>query len=140
MKHHQAIYSWYVKRPSRPIDGYVIKLKKRFGIIVSNSLMSKWFHSIGPFKGTMRLTSRFPPAKNTWMSTELVHQFLSFMMKIDHIQLVFADEKPMKGVDIYDKVRRDPFTGNVPHLTCDANMITMMMTIYFCQRNTNHRD
>ena len=69
----------------------------------------------------MRLTSRFPPAKNTWMSTELVHQFLSFMMKIDHIQLVFADEKPMKGVDIYDKVRRDPFTGNVPHLTCDAN-------------------
>ena len=115
------MYYWYTKRPSRPIDGYVLKLQKHFGITVSNSLVSRWFHSIGPFKGTMRLTSKFPPAKNTWMSEELVHQFLSFIVKVDHRKLVFADEKPMKGVDIYDRVRRDPFTGNVPSLTCDAN-------------------
>ena len=52
MRHHEAMYYCYTKRPSRPIDGYVLKLQKHFGITVSNSLVSRWFHSIGPFKGS----------------------------------------------------------------------------------------
>ena len=40
---------------------------------------------------------------------------------LDHKKLVFCDEKPFKGVDIFDRVRRYPITGIVPQLRCDAN-------------------
>mmetsp|Transcript_32063 Transcript_32063/g.46596 ORF Transcript_32063/g.46596 Transcript_32063/m.46596 type:complete len:161 (-) Transcript_32063:698-1180(-) len=52
MRHHEAMYCWYTKRPSRPIDGYVLKLQKHFGNTVSISQLSRWLHSIGPFKGS----------------------------------------------------------------------------------------
>ena len=31
------------------------------------------------------------------------------------------DEKPMKGIDIYKRTRKDPFTSATPSLQCDAN-------------------
>ena len=39
----------------------------------------------------------------------------------DHTRCVFADEKPLKEVDLTGQVRRDPFTGDIPHETCNAN-------------------
>jgi hypothetical protein len=106
--------------------------------------MSRWFKTIGPFKGTLRLTSKFPPAKDSWESAELVHQYLFFISAVDHRRLVFADEKPFKGKDLYDRVRRDPLTGIVPNLTCNANSrnryynvfcaISMKEDIPFCSR------
>ena len=35
--------------------------------------------------------------------------------------MVFGEEKPFNVINIYDRLRRDPITGNVPHLTCQAN-------------------
>ena len=53
----------------------------------------------------MRTTSTFPPLKYTSRNNKCV----------------FADEKPLKEVDLTGQVRKDPFTGDIPHETCNAN-------------------
>ena len=61
MEHHAYIYSLYLDNPSRPNDGYCEELEQEYGITVSPSFMSRWFKTIGPFKGNYRKTSCFPP-------------------------------------------------------------------------------
>ena len=70
---------------------------------------------IGPFKGTMRVTSTFPDSRNLWQTYCLLQNYLEFIFSIaDHKRLVFADEKPMKEKDLYMKVRRDVKKGTTP--------------------------
>ena len=66
MEHHLYIYHLYQRNPSRQLLGYVKKIKKKFEITISEGFMSRWFKTIGPFKGTLRLTSKFPPAKDSF--------------------------------------------------------------------------
>ena len=66
MAHHLYIYELYLRNPSRPLKSYCMKLEGKYGLSVCESTIQKWFHSIGPFKGTMCLTSRYPPGKNSW--------------------------------------------------------------------------
>ena len=71
----------------------------------------------------MRTTSTFPPLKYTSRNNKLLQDYLSFMTGVDdHKRCVFADEKPLKEVDLTGQVRRDPFTGDIPHETCNANV------------------
>lgn len=121
MHHHFYIYELYLRNPSRPLLSYCDKLEKKYGKKVSEMTIHRWFRNIGPFKGSLRLTSRFPPAKDSWETQHLLQQYLSFVGPLDHRGLVFMDEKPMKGIDIYKHVRKDPFTDHTPNLTCDAN-------------------
>ena len=65
MEHHAFIYQLYVRNPSKPTAGYVQDLFDRFGVTVSNTTIHRWFMTIGPFKGTMRVTSRFPGSRNS---------------------------------------------------------------------------
>jgi len=117
MKHHQYIYQLYLENPSRPRLGYIKKIKRKFNIVLSESFITRWFHTIGPFKGTMRLTSVFPPNKDSSRVSVLRDDYGEFIAEIkDHRRLVFADENLFDGKDIFDAVRREPITGEVPHL------------------------
>ena len=99
------------------------KLKKKYNIFVSEGFITNWFQTIGPCKGSLRLTSTFPPNKDSPRVFDLVQEYLNFIGALkDHKRLVFIDEKPFKGMDIFTSARRDPFTGVVPHLSApDAN-------------------
>ena len=122
MEHHAYIYNLYVRNPRLPCDGYIYYVFRDFGILLSRSTVSRWFKTIGPFKGTMRSTSKFPPAKYSLRNNQLLEDYLGFMMAVqDHTRIVFADEKPMKEIDLSGRVRRDPFTGEIPHETLNAN-------------------
>ena len=55
MEHHLYIYHLYQRNPSRQLLGYVKKIKKKIEITISEGFMSRWFKTIGPFKGTLRL-------------------------------------------------------------------------------------
>ena len=120
--HHAFIYECYMKHPERAKLSYTRNFYEQFRIRISETFISQWFKSIGPFKGNMRLTSKFPPAKDSWETSELLHQYLSFISNVKRRNIVFADEKPFKGTDIYSLVRRDPFTGVVPHIRCHTNV------------------
>ena len=122
MVHHAYIYELYVKNAVLPLHGYIEEIHNKFGILLHYSLIERWFMTIGPFKGVMRLTSRFPSGRETWVTYRLLKKYLQFIVSVtDHRRLVFADEKPMKEIDIFDRVRRDPFTGIVPYYLMDAN-------------------
>ena len=63
----------------------------------------------------MRVTSKYPSGRDSWITYKMLENYLSFILSIDDLtKLVFADEKPMKEVDIYRSVRRDVCTGHVP--------------------------
>lgn len=121
-EHDAYIYRLYQRKPKRPIESYMLKFNKKFDIELSHTFITRWFHQIGRFKGTMRATSKFPPAKNSWLNLELLEYYLKFMESLDHhVNVVFADEKPMKEIDVHGLVRRDPLNGDVPTIECNAN-------------------
>jgi len=121
--HHMFIYRLYLELPSRPLEDYCLLFYQATGISVSNMFISRWFNSIGPFKGRMRLTSLFPPKNHSPKNFLLFNEYLDFIERIDdQRRLVFTDEKPMKATMSYGKVRRDPMTGEVPpHIAKEAN-------------------
>ena len=122
MRHHVFIYQLYLYNPAMPIHGYIEELYRKFGLMVTSGVIQRWFMSIGPFKGTMRLTSKFPSGRDSWATYRLLKQYLRLIVEVDdHRRLVFADEKPMKEIDIYGAVRRDIFTGDVPKHQMEAN-------------------
>ena len=44
-----------------------------------------------------------------------LQEYLTFIAALPvYTRLVFSDEKPMKEINIYPRVRRDPFTGEIP--------------------------
>ena len=121
MYHHLFIYELYRSNPALPVDGYVEEFFQRFGLRVSNTTIQRWFLTIGPFKGTMRITSRYPSARDSWQTYNMLQQYLNFILSIeDHSRLVFADEKPMKELEIYGPVRRDVRTGDIPNHAVDS--------------------
>ena len=78
---------------------------------------------LGLFKGSMRVKSSFPPNKDSPHVMSLLQQCVGFIQSLkDHRRLIFTNEKPFKGKEIFDTVRRDPFTGLIPTLnTKEAN-------------------
>ena len=93
MKHHAFIFSLYLSNPSLPNYGYFGEMKEKYGISISTSFISRWFKTIGPFKGNYRKTSRFPPAKYRKKNTRLLKRYLAFASQFDPSRFVFADEK-----------------------------------------------
>jgi transposase len=109
------LYDLYRNNASFPVDGYVEEFLIRFRMIVSKSTIERWFLTIGPFKGSMRVTSRYPSGRDSWATYNMLKSYLSFILSIDdHSRIVFADEKPMKEIDVYRLVRRDVLTGDTP--------------------------
>ena len=121
---HFFIYRCYLRHPERSRVSYVRKFYNEFNIELSEIFITWWFKNICPFKGNFRLTSRFPPNKYSWETRQLLDKYLLFVYQVRKIRrIVFADEKPFKGNDIYSLVRRDPLTGVVPDIWCGYNSI-----------------
>ena len=72
----------------------------------------------------MRLTSQFPPAKKSMETCRLVESYLFLINTVNHYKLVFADEKPLREKDIYDRVRRDPFDETTKERTISESDTT----------------
>ena len=91
-------------------------------MIVSEQLVLRWFKFIGPYTGSMRETSAYPPGRSSEAALHHLSEYLDFISKVSDVsRLVFADEKPMKERDIFRKVRRDVRTGTTPRHTMNAN-------------------
>ena len=114
-EHHTYLYELYKHNPSMPLYGYTEEFYKRYRIKLSDSFIKRWFDEIGPHKGSLRVTSSHPTGRYSTSTLMRLHDYLSFISSIeDHTRLVFSDEKPMKEVMIFPKVRKDPLTGQCP--------------------------
>ena len=100
--HHKFIYNRYKVNPSLPLDAYCYYLYQEFKIQISVSTLHRWFKRIGKFKGNLRVTSTRPTSLETWVNTYKLQRYLNFIKLVKNKKrLVFSDEKPMKGIDIY---------------------------------------
>ena len=64
--HHVFIYDLYPYKPSLPLIGCVEELERIFGLSVKYSIIHRCFMTIGPFKGTTRVTSNSPNSRESW--------------------------------------------------------------------------
>ena len=116
----------YHKNPSAPLYAYVTKLYAFSGTEVSVSTISKWFHTSFKFKATCRKPSIFPEQKFSEHNIRKLNYYVDLVSYFDHTWFVFTDEKPMRGVDIYNKkVRRSPLTGSVPFVDTGFDIRTV---------------
>ena len=93
---------------------YVTKLYAFSGTKVSIATISKWFHTSFKFKATCHKPSIFPDQKFSEVNIRKLNYYVNLVIYFDHTWFVFTDEKPMRGVDIYNKkVCRSPLTGSV---------------------------
>jgi transposase len=138
--HRMILYRLYCDNPSRPLYDYVREFLEVTGIAISTSFMCRWFSSIGPFKGRMRFTSIFPPRKNSIRTLNQLREYLDFAKEFgNHRSWVFADEKPSKLKDTFGKVRRDVFSGQVPHHTSDKANSRTLFNIFAAVNVKKHR-
>ena len=78
-QHHIFLYHLYKSDPARPLEGYVTEFVRKFGLVISGQLVSRWFQSIGPYNGSFRETSAFPAGR--WSDSTLfrLQRYLSFI-------------------------------------------------------------
>ena len=115
VEHHAFLYKLYRDNPSMPLYGYAEELQKKYNISVSDSFVKRWFDKIGPHKGSLRVTSSHPTGRYSTNTIMRLQDYLTFISSLsDQQKLVFSDEKPMKEVMIFPRVRKDPFTGVCP--------------------------
>ena len=106
-EHDRFIFSCYLKNPCMTGSGYICELKKEFDIDVSESTISRWFHTTGNYKGTLRKASVFPNRKDHPDVVLQVQQFIELIRSVeDHVRIVFSDEKPLKEMEICPDPRR----------------------------------
>ena len=118
---HRFIYDMYIKNPAATAEQYIVEFYREYDLVLSKTYISRWFHTIGPFRGTLCTNSVFPAAKNTVRVLQKVIEYFEFISTIrNQACLVFANEKPLKPIDLFRLVRRDPFTGIVPDHKSDA--------------------
>ena len=131
--HHSYMYDLYLDNLARPLDGYVEELEVRFGLVVNCEMIRQWFETVGNFPGKLRKTSTYNSGRNDARTIGLLSRYLTFMSRVtDHQRLVFADEKPMKGKDIYGRMRRNIMTGDTPGHTMtfsNANRFNILAAV-----------
>ena len=122
MCHHAYIFELYLLNPYWPIYGYCKGLERTYGLHVSNTLIQDWFVTLGPFKGTIHITSRYPLGRNSLVTYQMLEQYINFIKTIkDHIRLIFVDEKPIKEIDVFKTVRQIIATGEIPNHSMNTN-------------------
>ena len=88
---------------------------REYNIRISEQTLMRWFKEIGPFKGSLRKTSTRPTGRETYRVCLLLQRYIDFVAKVnDKRRLVFADEKPMKEIMIFSRVRNDILTNKTP--------------------------
>ena len=126
MKHHAFIYALYLPNSALSNYEYHEEMQKKFSICLSNAFITRWFKNIGPFRGNYRKTSRFPLSKYSQLITRLLNRYLAFVCLFHPSRFIFADEKPMKEIDLFGRVRRNFVDGTVPVHKMNANSNTFL--------------
>ena len=105
-----------------PQYGYIEEFSQHFGILLSASFIKRWFESIGPYKGTLRVTSSHPTGRYSTSTIMRLREYIKLIESIpNHEKLVFSDEKPMKEIMIFPRVRKNPLTGETPKNVSTSN-------------------
>ena len=92
------------------------------GTFVSRAVICKWFRSTFSFKGSMRRLNKVPT------------EFMYCVGQVPLWHLVFGDEKPLKGGELFNWWgRADPLTGIVEDFVVDSDGRNMYAITGLCR-------
>ena len=107
----------YQNDPKTPISEYCNLLYMYNGKRVSRSTLCRVLKYTFAYKTSMRKTSIFPHKKYTLHNLYKINNYINFVSNLNPNRLVFTDEKPLQGNEIFrGRVRRDPITGETPQV------------------------
>ena len=107
----------YQKDHTMSLYKYQRELEQKYSKKVSTSTLSRWFAYQFPFRSTVKKSSVFPKLKDSDFNIYRLHNYINFMANIHPCRLIFIDEKPVRGRELYErKTRKCPFTGHTPQL------------------------
>jgi hypothetical protein len=113
--HLWRLNNWFTLRD------YAYRLATDRGTFVSRAVIGKWFLTTFPFKGSMRKLNKVPINKFT---NNNILRCAELMYPVEHIppwRLVFGDEKPLKGGELFNRRERaDPLNGVVEDFVVDS--------------------
>jgi transposase len=122
--------------PQRSLASYQSELYQRYGTIVSAAVISKWFNHAFDIKGSFIKTDTVPHDKYRPENFDKLYDFIFTIKQIDPSRLKFADEKHLKGSELYSKyVRRCPLTGTVENVTVDSDFRNTYNIVGICGIN-----
>ena len=134
----------YDRDPARPLYSYVNELYKFSGTKVCKSTICKWFKYSFDFKASCRKPSIFPAQKFSSANITKLLEYVKLVSYFDHTRFVFTDEKPMKGIDIFNKkIRRSPLDGTVPFVEAGfdlRNVYNLMAAIKINGNENTHEN
>ena len=119
----QYILQLYNEEPTRPNYSYKFHLYMMFGRGISESSISNLFLKYFPYKSSFCKTSTFPPQKYSTKNTQRVQEYIEFIQNVNMNRVAFADEKHVKGCDIFkQKVRINPLNGLKPDVVANGDL------------------
>ena len=117
----------------RSLFDYQCCLFQLTGTLVSESVISRWFHTALTFKGSLRAVSQVPIDKYKDANIARAYEFSAIIRQLDPIRVKFTDEKHFKGSEIWNaKGRRCPLTGVVEPVIVDSDFRNTYTIIGFC--------
>jgi len=112
---------------------YVSQLEYFTGTIVSETTLGRFFLEAFPHSAALYRPSLVPYDKFRPDNYMTAVEYLNVIVKVDPYQLKFGDEKSLKGQEVYSrKVRRHPFTGEIPHLLTNSDFRNTYSLTGFC--------
>ena len=79
MCHHAYIFELYLRNSWLSIYGSCGELERKFGLHVSIGLIQDWLMTLHPFKGTMRVASRYPLGRKILIDYQMLEQYIFFL-------------------------------------------------------------
>ena len=127
------LYQLYHKQPTRSLKSYVRELQYYTGTIVSESTVSRYFNHGFAIKGCLCKPDLVPFDKFWPANIEKAVQYLHYLVQFDPVWVKYADEKSLKGRDIFNKkARRDVLTGIIPATLTDPDLRMRYSIIGMC--------
>jgi hypothetical protein len=128
-----ALLCLYTTQPYRTLQSYQDWLTYLTGSRPSRSVISRFFKTQFPHSAGFVKPNKVPYDKFKAENIIRAYEFLEIIMKVDPDKLVFADEKQLKGQELFNRdVRKDPMTGVAPAMTVDPDFRNTHAITGFC--------
>ena len=90
---------------------------------ISLSTICMWFKRSLPKKSSIRKSSLFPKNKYSLHNILRLQRYVRFVSTLLPERIVFADEKPIRGSNVYSgTARMCPITGGTPYIKTSLNL------------------
>lgn len=126
--------------PNRQLRDYRDYIMLHTGNHVSLDTISRFFLHGFPYKGNLMKPNLIPLDKFKPENEIRAFEFLNVLFDLNPEKVIFADEKSVKGEDLYNReVRRNPITGEVPAVITPSDFRNAHAITSFCSISPQKR-